>query len=117
MFGSIDKRKGLLFVSYDLGLSIQNTQKKMEDEILALDGKRLLNTPVADLVAYCVEMHKIEPVTLLTDQWYAQASECRLDVSNDPLRWIDESKKPFLMAGERTDGHVPQLVCRSGLQT
>jgi hypothetical protein len=109
MFGSIDKRKGLLFVTYDLGLSIQNTQKKMEDEILALDGNRLLNTPVADLVAYFVEMHKIEPLTLLTDQWYAQAAECRVDVSNDPLRWIDESKKPFLMAGERTDVHVPFL--------
>lgn len=107
MFRSVNKSEGYLFCTYDLGQSLQNTQKKMQDEITALDGNRLLNTPVADLVTYYVDTHRIEPLTLLLDQWYATTSECRVDVSNDPLRWIDESRKPFFMAGERTDVHVP----------
>lgn len=48
MFGSIDKSKGLLFVTYDLGQSLQNTQQKMREEIESLDGNRLLNTPVTE---------------------------------------------------------------------
>ncbi len=63
MFGSIDKSKGLLFVTYDLGQSLHNTQEKMRGEIEGLDGNRLLNTPVTDLVMYFVERHKIEPIT------------------------------------------------------
>jgi hypothetical protein len=94
-------------VSYDLGKSIQSTQQKMQEEIASLDGNRLLNTPVADLAAHFAEKHKIDPITLLKDQWYADTKEVRIDVSNDPLRWIDERNKPFYMAGERTDVHVP----------
>ena len=71
MFGSIDKSKGLLFVTYDLGQSLQNSQQKMREEIETLDSNRLLNTPVTDLVTYFVEKHKIEPITLLRENWYA----------------------------------------------
>lgn len=46
MFGSTDKSKGLLFVTYDLGQSLQNTQQQMREDIESLDGNRLLNTPV-----------------------------------------------------------------------
>lgn len=107
MFRSVDKSEGYLFCTHDLGQSLQNTQKKTQEEILALEGNRLLNTPVADLVAHFVEKFRIEPITLLRANWYAKTSEVRVDVSNDPLRWIDESRKPFFIAGERTDVHVP----------
>jgi hypothetical protein len=107
MFGSIDKSKGLLFVTYDLAQSLQSTQQKMQEEILSLDANRLLNTPVADLVAHFVDKHIVDPITLLRDQWYADTKEVRVDVSNDPMRWIDERSKPFYMAGERTDVHIP----------
>lgn len=71
----------------------------MQEEIASLDGNRLLNTPVADLAAHFAEKHKIDPITLLKDQWYADTKEVRIDVSNDPLRWIDERNKPFLHGG------------------
>jgi hypothetical protein len=99
MFGSIDKSKGLLFVTYDLGQSLQNKQQKMREEIETLDGNRLLNTPVTDLVTYFVEKHKIEPITLLKESWYADTKEVRVDVRYDPMRWIDDKSKPALVAG------------------
>jgi hypothetical protein len=46
MFGSIDKSKGLLFCTFDLSQSLQDTQQKMREEIDNLDANRLLNTAV-----------------------------------------------------------------------
>lgn len=107
MFGSIDKSKGLLFVTYDLGQSMQNTQQKMREEIENLDGNRLLNTPVTDLVSFYVEKHKIEPITLQKASWYADTQEVRVDVRYDPMRWIDDKSRPVLVAGERTEVRIP----------
>src|SRR5712675_474173 len=107
VFGSIDKSKGLLFVTYDLGQAIQNMQQKMQEEIASLDGNQILNTPVADLVAHFAEEHKIDPITLLKDQWYADTKEVRVDVRRDPLRWIQDQSKPCLVPGERIEVHIP----------
>jgi hypothetical protein len=107
VFGSIDKNKGFLFVTYDLGQSLQNTQQKMRQEIESLDDKRLLNTPVNDLVTYFAERHRIEPITLHRHQWYADSKEVRVDVRYDPLRWIDDKSRPALVAGERTEVRIP----------
>jgi hypothetical protein len=107
MFGSIDKSKGLLFVTYNLEQSIQNTQQKMRGEIEGMDGNRLLNTPATDLTAYFVEKYKIEPIALLKESWYADTEEVQVDVRHDPMRWIDDKRKPFLVAGERTEVRIP----------
>lgn len=107
MFGSIDKSKGLLFCTYDLSQSIRDTQDKMRQEIESLDGNRLLSTAPADLVAHFVEKFKIEPLRLRREDWYADTKEIRIDVRHDPLRWISDTSKPALMAGERTEVHVP----------
>jgi hypothetical protein len=107
MFGSVDKSKGLLFVAYNLGQSLQNTQQKMRDEIEEMDGNRLLNTPVTDLTAYFVEKYKIEPISLLKEGWYADTEEVRVDVRHDPMRWIDDKRNPVLVAGERTEVRIP----------
>jgi len=107
MFGSIDKSNGLLFVTYDLGQSLQNTQNKMREEIEGLDGNRLLNTPVADLVTYCVEKYRIEPITFVKESWYVDTKEVRVDVRYDPMRWIDDKSKPAHVAGEQTEVRIP----------
>jgi hypothetical protein len=107
MFGSIDKSKGYLFCTHNLGQSLQQTQQKMREEIESLDGNRLLNTAVADLTGYFVEKYKVEPITLLRDDWYAETKEIKVDVRHDPLRWIQDQSKPALVAGERTEVRVP----------
>ena len=57
MFGSIDKSKGLLFVTHDLDHSLRSTIQKMQQEVEALDENRLLNTAPDDLKRYLVEKH------------------------------------------------------------
>lgn len=107
MFGTIDKSKGYLFSTYDLSQTLTNTQRSMREEIERLDANRLLNTAPADLAAYFVEKFRIEPIRLLRDQWYADHKEIQVDVRHDPMRWIQDTSRPVMIPGERTEVRVP----------
>ena len=107
MFGTIDKSKGLLFVTHDLDYSIRATMQKMQQEVEGLDENRLLNTPPEDLKRHMVEKHGITPITLLRDQWYADYQDAPVDVRNDPMRWIDDRSRPVMVAGERVEVRIP----------
>jgi hypothetical protein len=107
MFGSIDKSKGYLFCSHDLSQSLHGFQQQMREEIEKLDGNRLLNSAVADLAAYFVDKFKVEPITLLKEDWYADTKEVQVDVRHDPMRWIQDKSRPALVAGERTEVRIP----------
>ena len=107
MFGTIDKSKGLLFVTHDLDYSIRATMQKMQQEVERLDENRLLNTPPEDLMRYLVERHGITPITLLRDQWYADYQDAPVDVRHDPMRWIDDRSRPVMVAGERVVVRIP----------
>ncbi len=107
MFGSIDKSKGLLFVTHDLNYSIRLTMEKMLQEVEGLDENRLLNTPPEDLKDYLVEKYGITPITLLRDQWYADHQDAPVDVRHDPMRWIEDRSQPAMVAGESVEVRIP----------
>ena len=107
MFGSIDKSKGYLFCTYDLLQSLQNTQQKLREEVEGLDPNRLRNTAPADPVAYFVEKVRMEPIRLRREDWYADHAEVQVDVRHDRMRWIDDTSRPVLVPGERTEVRVP----------
>lgn len=107
MFGSIDKSKGLLFVTHDLDHSIRLTIEKMRQEVEGLDQNRLLNTPPEDLKNYLVEKYGITPITMLRDQWYADHQDAPVDVRHDRMRWIEDRSRPAMVAGERVEVRIP----------
>lgn len=107
MFGSVDKSKGLLFVTHDLDYSIRLTMQNMQKEVDGLDENRLLNTPPEDLKRYLVEKHGITPITLLRDQWYADYRDAPVDVRHDRMRWIEDRSRPAMVAGERVEVRIP----------
>lgn len=107
MFGSIDKSKGLLFVTYDLDQVLRATMDTMRREVEGLEANRLLNTAPEDLKRYLVEAHGVAPIQLLKDQWYADSKEVRVDVSRDQGRSIDDRSRPVPIAGERVEVRVP----------
>jgi hypothetical protein len=107
MFGHIDKHKGYLFSSKDLGESLRATTQNMIAEVESLDANRLLNTAPEDLKRYLVEKFCVTPVTLLRDQWYADHEEVQVDVRYDQNRGIRDTSRPVLIPGERIEVHVP----------
>lgn len=107
MFGSIDKSKGLLFVTHDLANAIRRTVQAMQKEVEGLDENRLLGTPPEDLKRYLVEKHGITPITLLRDQWYADHQDVPVDVRHDRMRRIEDRSRPAMVAGERIEVRIP----------
>jgi len=107
MFGSIDKSKGYLFSTYDLGQSLRDTAEKMRREIEGMDANRLLNTAPADLAQYFAGKFRIEPIRLLRDDWHAEQDEIQVDVRHDGMRGIMDRSRPALVPGERVVVCVP----------
>jgi hypothetical protein len=76
----------LLFVEAD-SFSVQDHQRKsVEAEIANMDGNRLLNTNVDDLVGYVVEKYRIDVPELDEANMSVDQRESRQDVSGDPRR-------------------------------
>lgn len=107
MFGSIDKSKGLLFVTHDLQQSLQNSVQTLRNEIEAIDENRFLNTASEDLKRYAVEKHSVAPLRLLRENWYADHQDVQVDVRYDQMRWIRDTSRPALVPGERIEVRVP----------
>ncbi|MBE2244773.1 MAG: hypothetical protein IAE86_18605 [Burkholderiaceae bacterium] len=107
MFGTIDKSKGLLFVSRELDQSIRLTMQRMQQEVERLDENRLLNTPPEDLKRSLVEKYSIRPITLLRDQWHADHEDIQVDVRHDRMRAVYDRSRPAMVAGERFEVRVP----------
>lgn len=107
MFGSIDKSRGLLFVTHDLEQSLRSTVQKMQQEVEALNENRLLNTAPEDLKQYFVERHGVTPITLRRDEAYAHVEDAPVDVRYDPMRMIEDRSRAAMVPGESTEVRVP----------
>lgn len=108
MFGrSIDKSKGLLFVTHDLDATLRNTAQGVQNEVLGIDPNRFLNTAPEDLKKFLVEKHSVMPLTLLREKWCADHRETQVDVRHEQMRWIEDRSRPVLVPGERIEVRVP----------
>lgn len=107
MFNLIDKSKGYLFASYDLRAIIENQRNSLRQEVEQMEANRLLNTSPSDFCRYLVEKHNLTAPVLKRDAWSADEQETKIDVSNDPNRWITDRNRPCLISGQRVTVEVP----------
>jgi hypothetical protein len=107
MFGYIDKSKGLLFSTYDLQETLNNTNQALRKEVESIDSNRILNTSLSDLAEYLANKYKVTPLTLRKEEWHADQVETQVDVRYDSNRWIDDKSRPALVAGVRITIRVP----------
>ena len=107
MFRYADKSSGLLFSSQGLSDLTAKLAKRLRDEVESIDANRLLNTAPADLAAYLAEKYRLDPPALRRDEWSAEESETKIDVSGDQNRWISDRSRPFYVPGQRIDVEVP----------
>ena len=107
MYGYIDKSKGLLFSTYDLQETLNNTIQALRKEVDSIDSNRILNTSQSDLAEYLANKYKVTPLTLRKEEWHADQVETQVDVRYDSNRWIDDKSRPALVAGVRITIRVP----------
>jgi hypothetical protein len=81
--------------------------QKMQQAISAMDGNRLLNTSVEDLVGYFCEQFKIEIPNLLTEEIVVDQRETQIDVSRDHNRMIFDRSRPILTKGTEIEVEIP----------
>lgn len=85
----------------------QNQLKKMQEEIAAINGDRLLNTAVDDLARYFESKFKIEVPALVTEEIVVDQREAKIDVRHDPRRWIDDRSRPVYVPGTEVEVEIP----------
>lgn len=107
MFRLLDKTSGYLFASRDLRELLDQRMAAMRSEVENLDANRLLNTSPTDLAEYLVEKYSLEVPSLRLQDWSADEYESRIDVSQDPNRWIRDRNRPFYIPGQRIEIEVP----------
>ena len=81
--------------------------QEMQKAIAALDGNRLLNTSVEDLVLYFENKFQIEIPNLLTEEIVVDQRERQIDVSRDQNRMIYDRSRPFHIAGTEIEVEIP----------
>ena len=84
-----------------------NQKKKLTDEVAGFDGNRLLNTSVNDLSEYFEKKYSVNVPTLRENEIVADQQETQIDVSQDPLRWIRDTSRPFYVPGTIVEITVP----------
>lgn len=85
----------------------QNQLQKMQGEIAAVNGDRLLNTAVDDLARYFESKFTIEVPTLVTEEIVVDQREAKIDVRHDPRRWIDDRSRPVYVPGTEVEVEIP----------
>lgn len=103
----IPKSSGYLFVSLDLFELLARHRAQMAAEVEQLDGNRLLNTAPPDLVRYLVDKYRLEVPALRRAEWTLEENEVQVDVSQDPLRWINDRSRPLYVPGQQFVVEVP----------
>src|SRR5258705_9667658 len=76
-------RDDLLFSEIDLARTLEAQQRKLKETIESFDAKRLLNSPVDDLVKYFADTTTVEQLTLDEGAITVEQEEAQYDVTDD----------------------------------
>ena len=85
----------------------QHQERSLQSEIDATDGNRLLNTSVDDLCDYFEDKFRIDVPVLHEDRIVVSQEETKIDVSQDPMRFIRDRSQPFYLAGTAVEVTIP----------
>ncbi len=96
-----------LFRKCDWHSFIENNKSALKAEISDMDGNRLLNTAIDDLVEYLIDKYNFDVPVLLEDEITVSQDEVDIDVSGDSLSVFLDSNKPFFMKGIKVNVFVP----------
>ena len=104
----VTDHENILFSKFSWHDVARNQKAKLEKEVAAMEGNRLLNTSVDDLCSCLVEKFSVSDVpTLRRDDNVADHSEVPVDVSRDPLWSVYDNSQPAYVTGTEIEITVP----------
>lgn len=101
------ERDEYLFHGPEWFVVAEHQKHSLQSEIDAIDGNRLLNTSVDDLCGYFEEKFRINVPLLQEDRIVVSQKETKIDVSQDPMRFIRDRSQPFYIPGTLVEVTVP----------
>lgn len=96
-----------LFSEHDWPTVAARQRSRIEDEISALYGDRLLNTSIDDLTKYFIEKYTFTVPILQRDQIVVEQREAQVDMSKLRDRYVSERARPFMVTGTIIEVAVP----------
>ena len=102
------RNRDYLFADFDLADSLRVKQSNIQEQVDSIDKDQFLATPYEDLIDYVVSQNTIEPINLCEDRILAsEPTECQVDVSGDPRRFIRDTSRPCYIAGHEISIEIP----------
>ena len=103
----MNRRDTLLFSNSDLHSALRHREQELFKEIDQINGNRLLNTSLEDLLDYFEQKYRLDPPRLKENEIAVDQHEVDVDVSQDPLRAISDRSKPFYIKGTSVRFFIP----------
>jgi hypothetical protein len=85
----------------------RHQREELKKEVGEIDGDRLLNTSVEDLVKYLAGKYQITVPALVEDEIVVEQHDTQIDVSRDSMRIIHDRSRPFHVKGTEIQVEVP----------
>lgn len=106
-FGLARGRTDLLFCQVDWHSVERHVRDTVTKEIDEYDGDRLLNTSSDDLCSYFVKKHEVVVPILNEEGIIADQKETKIDISQDPMRFIRDRSRPYYISGTCVEIEIP----------
>jgi hypothetical protein len=97
----------LLFNKFDLRLVIEHHGRELRSEVDNIEANRLLNTSVNDRAEYLIQKYLLDAPELVETDIEVDHSETKIDVSQDPMRFVSDRSRPAYVPGTEVMFFVP----------
>ena len=102
------RERNYLFADFDLSDSLRAKQVRIQEQVDSIQKDQFLATPYDDVIEYVVTQNTIDPIIIYEDKISAsEPSECKVDVSGDPHRFIRDTSQPCYIAGHEISVEIP----------
>ncbi len=100
-------RTDYLFAQGDLSSAFRGQEEKLAVAARAIPADHALARSVEELGAELLEQVQIEPLDVDWAGMSASYRDCEVDVSRDPMRFISDPSRPFMIPGTEVTYHIP----------
>ena len=102
-----ERERERLFRRFELRAVVGAQDEKLTRTIEAVPASEILSRPPDQLAEELFEELRIEPPVLRESDVHASQEEAKVDVSQDPRRFVFDRSRPFYLSGTRVSFHVP----------